>query len=233
MIWSTARFQHSYELLPRVLKEVAPLLFPLSVLIWGLDFYMAYLNKARFDDPYNSSMMVMVLVGLSGVILQSFTTVMGLLLVARSTQRQMKNGHGESALHFMAKHFLQAFIEYLRAFISTGIHTLFFIIPGLVRWVRLIFTCLVSAFDPSYQQGKVDALNESKRLTKGAWFPLLFFLLFQITVPFAIEEWAKADGVFSWWTLPLYLASWIVQLYLAIYFALTFFARHSLKLERD
>lgn len=232
MIWSIARFQHSYELLPRVLKEVAPLLLPISGLIWGLDFYMSYLNKARFEDPYNSSMMVMIVVGLSGVIMQSFAAVISLIYVARSTQRQMKNGAGDHPIKFLKGHFQQGFIEYLRGFISVGLHMLLLIIPGIIRWIRLVFTVLVSAFDPQYQAGKVDALKESSRLTKGVLFPLFFLLLLQMTLPFIVEEYAKVDGQFTPYTIPLYLTSWLVQLYFAIYFALTFFARHSFKMER-
>ncbi len=131
MIWSKQRFQHSFELLPRVLKEVAPLLLPISILLWSLEFYMAFLNKARFDDPYNSSMTTMVVIGLIGIVLQSFAAVIWVLYVAKSTQRQMKNGHGQHPFLFLKTHFHQSFIEYIRAFISIGIYAVFLIIPGI------------------------------------------------------------------------------------------------------
>ncbi len=197
MIWSKSRFQHSFELFPRVLKEVAFLLLPLSGLIWGLDLYMSYLNKARFEDPYNSSMALMMVVGLSGVVIQSFTSVISLLYVAQSTHRQMKNGQGEKPGVFLKKHFHQAFIEYIRAFLSTGIYTLFLLLPGLYRWVQLTFTTLVSAFDPSYQEGKVDALEESSRLVRGAWIPLFILLMLQLALPLVVESLGKSDELFT------------------------------------
>jgi hypothetical protein len=232
MIWSMPRFQHSFELLPRVLKEVAPLLIPLSAALWGLEFYVAYLHKARFADPYNSSMATIIVVGLLGLVMQCFATVISLLYVARSTQRQMKNGFGEHPMHFLKTHFHQSLIEYLRGFISTALYTLILIIPGIFRWVQLVFVCLISSFDPRYQEGKVDALKESSRLVKGAWVPLFVFLLIQMILPVFFTEGAKGDGSFDLMTIPLYGIAWIIQLYLAIYFSLTFFARHSLKMER-
>ena len=242
MIWSKPRFQHSFELLPRVLKEVAPLLFPIALLIWGLEFYVAYLNKARFDDPYNASMMLMIGVGLTGVILQSFASVIGTLYVARSTQRQMKNGAGEHPWKFLTKHFHQTFIEYLRSFISVGLYTLCLILPGIYRSVQLLFTCFVSAFDPDYQQGKVDALEESARLVRGAWIPLAFLILLQLFMPFVFGELAFGNYSFgdrtevnqslSVLSLVFFAIGWVVQLYLGIYITLTFFARHSYKMVK-
>ena len=233
MIWSKARFQHAFELLPRVLKEVAPLLFPISLLLWSLEFYVSWLNKARFDNPYDSSMMLIVVVGLAGIILQSFASVIWVLFVAQSTHRQMKNGQGESAWSFLKKHFHQTFIEYIRAFISTGIYTLFLILPGLFRWVRLSFVCLVSAFDPEYQKGNKGALEESSRLVGAAWIPIFLLLALQMVVPTVLEESAKSGGFGLAPTAIIYLFSWIIGLYLNIYFALTFFARWSLKLEKS
>lgn len=244
MIWSMPRFQHSIELFPRVLKEVAPLLLPISALLWGLELYMAILNKARFDNPYEASMVTMVVLGLTGVVLQSLCSVIYVLYVARSTQRQMKNGAGKHPLSFLGQHFHQTLIEYLRSLISIGLYTLCLILPGLIRWVQLTFTCLISAFDPQYQEGKKDALKESARLTRGAWFALLLLLVLPMMLTFVLQEFAlgnygldKADDgsrvlSLSFSSLVFYGLAWLVQLYFAIYFSLTFFARHSLKLEK-
>lgn len=232
MIWSKARFQHSYELLPRVIKEVAPFLLPLTAMIWGIEFYMSYLHKARFDDPYNSSMAMIVGLGLAGLILQAFVSVFAILYVAASTHRQMKNGQGEKPFSFLRRNFHQCLIEYLRGFLSTGLYCLLLIIPGLFRWVQLCFVTLISCFDPKYQEGKVDALKESSRLVRGAWIPLFLLLILQGFMAYQIEEWAKAEGSLTIQMIPLYLTSWIVNIYFMIYFALTFFARYSLKLEK-
>jgi hypothetical protein len=231
MIWSKLRFQHSIELYPRVLKEVAPLLFPLSLLLWSIEFYVAWLNKARFADPYNSSMLTLVIVALSGMVLQSIASVIWILYVARSTQRQMKNGTGEHPFSFLKSNFHQTIIEHIRSFISTGIYTLFLILPGIYRWTQLIFVNLVSAFDPEYKKGNKDALKESARLVKGKVQAISLLLALQLTPPLILEEMAKS-GHYSFVTIMvLYILSWLFTLYFAIYFSLTFFARWSFKLE--
>ncbi len=232
MIWSKQRFQHCLELYPRVLKEVAPLLLPISLLIWGLEFYVSWLNKARFENPYESSMVFMASIGLIGVILQSLASVIWVLYVSRSTQRQMKNGAGPHPFSFLRQHFHQSLIESVRALISVGIYAVFFILPALYRWVQMIFVVLISAFDPEYLKGKKDALLESKRLVKGAFFPLLALILLQSLIPMTIEETAKSSGL-SFTTPIFYLTSWLLTLFLAIYFSLTFFARHSFVTEKN
>jgi hypothetical protein len=231
MIWSKARFQHSIELFPRVLKESALILFPLSLILWSLEFYVSWLNKARFADPYGTSMGWIITVGLVGVILQSLVAVFWLLFVAASTRRHSQNGAGDHPLKFVNRHYHQCLIEAVRALISTGIYTLFFIIPGIYRWVQLSFTTLFSAFDDHYKQGNKDALKGSSGLAGGAILPLLFLLGLQALIPMSCEEMAKSGG-YGWLGVLLgYGCSWLVSLYLTIYFSLTFFARHSFKQE--
>jgi len=231
MIWSKKRFQHSVELFPSVFKEVAPFLLPLSFALWGLEYYVAWLNKSRFEDPYNSSMIAMVAVGLLGVVLQSLIGVFWTLAVSGSTRRHSLNGHGTKAFPFAIQHFHQALIEYVRSLLSTGLYTLFLILPGILRWVQLSFTVLVSAFDPAYDLGQKDALRESRRLVKGALFPLFGLMFIQAVTPLALEEIAKSASISLAMAIILYTVSWVINLYLSIYFILTFFARTSFKAE--
>ena len=91
MIWSKARWQHSMELFPRVMKEVAFYLIPLSITLWGLEYYVASLHQARFDNPYEASTLKLVSVGLGAFVLESLITVTWLIMVAKSTQRQAFN----------------------------------------------------------------------------------------------------------------------------------------------
>lgn len=231
MIWSRARFQHSFELFPRVFREVFPVLFPISLILWGLEFYVSWLNKARFDNPYDTSMTLIVLVGLLGIIFQSFATVIFLIYVAQSSRRQARNGIGTTPFQFLKQNFHQTFIEYIRSFISVAIYTLFFILPGVVRWVKLSVTCLVSCFDRDYLDGKKDALNESSRLVKGHFLAFAALLLFQSLLPMTIEEFAKGANTPIFLTGSLYLISWIFCLYFGIYFSLTFFALAGAKAE--
>ena len=282
MIWSKARWQHSFELFPRVLKEVAFYLFPLSLLLWGLEYYTQILNKQRFENPYESSMTLILVVGLSGVIIQSLTSVFSMLFIAKSTQRQMHNGQGDFCLPFTIKHFNASLIESTRGFISVGLYTLVLIIPasliigpawealnlgslqiitrlpnapnakpdafasidrlfaysvfflpfvapGLMRWVQMMFVSLIPAFDPSYQNGDIDALKKSSQLVQGAWFSLLFLLIFTMLLPTVIAEQSKGADVSLVMGFVYLTLSWLVSLFFGIYLSLTFFARWSFK----
>lgn len=231
MIWSKARFQHSFELFPRVLKEVAPFLLPLSLLLWSMEYYMSWLNKARFADPYSFSMSHMALVGILGVILQSLISVVWLLTIAASARRQSHNGQKPRAIAFVKTHFHQCLIESVRALISTGIYTLFLILPGIYRFVQLTFTPLIAAFDPDYLKGKKDALEASAHLVKGCFWPLAIFLIIMSLLPSGLEEVAKSNDLSTLGTGILYGMSWLFSLYLTIYLSLTFFARWSYKVE--
>ena len=232
MIWSKLRFQHSLELFPRVLKEVAPLLLPLSLVLWGFEFCVGELNKARFEDPYNVSMIPIIVVTFIGVFYQGFVSVVWTLYVARSSQRQMKNAHGPHPLIFLKTHFYQALIEYIRAMVSIGFYFLAFFIPGLFRWVQLIFICLVASFDKDYLEGKKDALRESGRLVRGQFTALFFLVVLQNFLPFMIEMGAKFSSLSWLFIIFIHLISWILSLYFSIYFSLTFFALASFKMEK-
>ncbi|MCJ8276293.1 MAG: hypothetical protein MJK18_05590 [Bdellovibrionales bacterium] len=192
---------------------------------------MAYLNDQRFEDPYNSSMLLIIAAGIGGVVLESLISVVWVVLVARSTQKQMKNGVGDSNYAFLRKNFHQVLVEYLRAMISSAIYALFFIIPGIVRWVHLTFTCYISCMDPNYQKGEKDALKSSRELVRGKFFSLFFLLRLLALPPFFVEEIPKNSGYALTSSVFFYLGAWMISLFTAIYLALTYFALDSFKKE--
>src|SRR5690606_15340708 len=67
------------------------------------------------------------------------------------------------------------------------LYSLLFLIPGLVKMIRLIFVPLVVMIYRPYHEGKVDALKESSRLTMGAfWGIASFFLVSQLFIAFVV-----------------------------------------------
>ena len=234
MIWSKQRFQHSFQLFPRVLKETTLLLLPLSAIMWGFEILIIeFINKARFTDPESVSMTLVYVTVIAGVLYQGFFSVIWTLYVARSSQRQAKNGHGPHPFSFLKTHFYQAFIEYIRAAISIGLYFLCFIIPSIYRWVQLIFVCLVAAFDPDYLKGKKDALKESARLVQGHFILLLLLVCTLVFLPYAVGLLIPKTSSFQIISIVfIYLISWILSLYFSIYFSLTFFALSSAKAEK-
>ena len=230
MIWSKLRFQQSLGLFPRVLKEVTPVLLPLNIFLWILEFYVGVLNQARFEDPY-LSMTPLLVFSLVGILYQGFFAVIWTLYVARSSERQMKNGHGPHPFVFLKTHFHQSLIEYIRAMISIGLYFLLLFVPGIIRWVQLLFVCLVSSFDRDYLAGKRDALKESGRLVRGGFTALFFLALLQNFLPFVIQMTSNfSSSNFVLATL-VHLFAWVLCIYFSIYFSLTFFARTSFKME--
>ena len=276
MIWSKQRFQHSFELLPRVFKEVAPLLLPISIGCWLFGSYTLGLIQDHLQDPRPESMVSAMLASLFGILFQGLTSIVWILYVARSTQRQAKNAQGSHPIFFLKEHFHQTLIEYIRAITSYSLYLLipfialavlsfvihliypFFpskeqlaisiieknikpqylllgsllvfvlIIPGVVRYVQMIFVCLVASFDQDYLDGKKDALKESCRLVHGK-FKALFFLTLLMVLTAFIGMNLPAKNLFI--ILFVQPALWCFYLYLCIYFSLTFFARASFKMR--
>jgi hypothetical protein len=58
-----------------------------------------------------------------------------------------------------------------------------FIIPGLIKFVRLTFVPFIVVDQAAYKEGSVDALNESERLTKKRFWFVLFALLISAVLP--------------------------------------------------
>ena len=114
-----------------------------------------------------------------------------------------------------------------------GLYSLLLFIPGLIRWVQLLFVCLVASFDRDYLAGKKDALQESERLVRGRFTALLFLVLLQNLLPFVIEMASKFSFLSLVPAILVHLISWIFSLYISIYFSLTFFARASFKMENN
>jgi hypothetical protein len=73
-------------------------------------------------------------------------------------------------------------IETLRALARILLWACLFIVPGMYWYLRYQFVSYVVLFDPSYAQGKVDALIESGRVADGVKRYLLLLFLISILV---------------------------------------------------
>lgn len=77
-----------------------------------------------------------------------------------------------------AKPYLSTFVaEYLRMLAQVLLYVILFLIPGLIRYIRLIFVPYIVLFAKKYADDEVDALEFSKKLTVGR-----FWLIFAIVV---------------------------------------------------
>lgn len=58
-----------------------------------------------------------------------------------------------------------------------------FIVPGLVKFIRLTFVPFIVVDQPAYKRGSIDALNESERLIKTHFWKILFALVLALGLP--------------------------------------------------
>lgn len=74
--------------------------------------------------------------------------------------------------------YLESFwAEYFRSLAQILLWGLLLIVPGFVRYARLVFVPFVALFSREYRSGQVDALKLSHALTQGRFGRLLFVLL--------------------------------------------------------
>lgn len=76
------------------------------------------------------------------------------------------------------KNFKYMTIESMRAFWPIILRTLLLVIPGIIETVRLYWLIYVVQFDSAYNQGKVDALEQSRKFVKGRFLKSAGLLLF-------------------------------------------------------
>ena len=107
-----------------------------------------------------------------------------------------------SLMGFIQKHMKLVSIETLRTLPVIVLHLVLFVIPGLVKMIRLIFVPFVVQIHRPYQNGKVDALKESAHLTNGSFAGIAsFYFISQIiivvivmAIPSAIQKSIGYDG---------------------------------------
>lgn len=76
-----------------------------------------------------------------------------------------------------------ALIESIRALARMLRWLPLFILPGLIKLVRLSFVPFIVVDDPHYQKGSIDALNRSEELVKRHFWLVLFALLLSTLLP--------------------------------------------------
>ena len=81
-------------------------------------------------------------------------------------------------------------IESLRALTRMLLWSLLFLLPGLYQMLKLSFVNFVVLFDPRYEQGQIDALEESGVETRGLKRYLLLLLIGSFAIEFA-AEWVR------------------------------------------
>lgn len=99
--------------------------------------------------------------------------------------------------------------------------TLLFIIPGVVKQVRWYFMPFVVMFNPEYERGHLNPLDQSNKLVKGSSWLIFLFGLAVFIASMLIQKTGSIEG-FS--PLPLQVAcSSAVNMILSVYTYLVFY----------
>lgn len=90
--------------------------------------------------------------------------------------RPLTEAHFQKA-PFQGGYVADFFGEYLRMLASSLLWGLLLVIPGFLRYFRLLFTPYVALFARPYREGKVDALRLAAELTKGRYFKIVLLYI--------------------------------------------------------
>jgi hypothetical protein len=199
-----------------VLRKIGWLLLILVLLESLLDQWVTAQMQTLLADPQGTPPTIYAF-GLFSMLLSLTFPACLVVLVMTTLSGSWQNLIGN---------FNHVLIESLRAWGRTLNWTLLFIIPGLYKWLKLSLVPLVVLLSNDYQDGKLDALDESENLTKGQLLHLVFiFSVFGIVLPTLMTQF---DEYRNLWHTPLSaiglgvfetLASvvfclWLVKIYL-------------------
>jgi len=98
-----------------------------------------------------------------------------------------------------ACHLNPLLIEQIRALASVFWRLPLFIVPAIVRYVRLSLVPFVVLCDPRYAQGNIDALKNSRGLSRGHFFLLALALSANAIAPEVVRRLTQGDqGELLW-----------------------------------
>ncbi len=104
-----------------------------------------------------------------------------ILILAHSTPQALPLDQPLFCRRPLQRPFLGSFIaEYLRLLAQVILWGLLLIVPGFVRYCRLVFVPMIALFSSDYRAGKVDALQLSHQLSQGR-MPLIVATIFGTT----------------------------------------------------
>jgi hypothetical protein len=107
----------------------------------------------------------------------------------------------------ICSHYLNpVLIESTRSLASIVFRVPLLILPAAIEYIRLLFVPYVVVFDSAYNLGKVDALESSRRLTKGRWILLVAVLVVSLGLPEFVHSFTQSEISPWFWDNPLSFA---------------------------
>lgn len=178
--------------LPRAIK-IAFLPIFLALLIAGnLDQFINLKIEGILRSPNGLSQMIWMygfLSIFSSLLFPLIVSFFASFALSKSIQNHEYNQFKPFSLKtFLGDNFELSFIETLRAWGKTFLWTFLFIIPGLIKFFLYIPVPFVVFFSRRYQNGEVDALKLSQKISRKHWFWLaVYMMMFTFVVPMILS----------------------------------------------
>ena len=179
----------------RVFKKAALPLFLLVVVSNNIDQYLNIQVEQALQSPVGATTQVYIFGFLS--ILSS--VIFPVLLV---TMALFALSNRPSVKEFFKKYLNQVFIETLRSWGKVLLWSLLFILPGIWKYIELIFVPFVVTSSQSYDEGRIDALEASSFIFRHHWLKILgILLLFHLFIPLVLTGFFDAYRLL--WKTPI------------------------------
>lgn len=152
----------------------------LVVTLVGCEFFHQYfLYLLQLQEPGMSIAKLPSVIGDMSTSLLEFVVLT--MLIPQCVLEIDRGQQPGSFWAFTQRHIQALTIESLRSLGVALIWFLLLIVPGVIKYIRYLFVPYIVVADPDYEAGRVDALNESERLSKGFFWPLLVIILIMMT----------------------------------------------------
>lgn len=183
------------EFFSKVLRRAGIPLLISSLFFHFLDEQLVDLTQAELFSQEGASAKLWLYGGLSMVTSMLGPLILLILILAAVSERDrwiyIRNNFG-----YLVK-------EQLRGFGKVFLWGLLLIIPGFWKFLQILFVPFVVGFDPSYQAGKLDALESSRSVFQKIWGRTLgLFVLFGLLAPMLLtffDEYRSAsDHPLTW-----------------------------------
>ena len=168
------------------MKKTLGILFLFTLAFSSTDQWLVQMTQNEISNPNGASPIVWLFAFLT-VLLGSLSPLISTLLIFSLIKKS------ENPWLFV-RNFSQNLIEAMRAWGKSFMWSFLLIIPGIIKFAQYFFVPFVVCFDPNYQRGQVDALEQSQKISKGR-LPVLIglLILFDAILPLGMsffEEWS-------------------------------------------
>ncbi|MBX3022254.1 MAG: hypothetical protein KF799_11325 [Bdellovibrionales bacterium] len=177
-------FANSFSLSMRLVREqLTPLLILFAVsALFTLTSESVLRTLTASDD--SSRWVVQVSIGLYDLL----EGVMLMLVLSWGIPKVRDLTEAHYQQHPFQESYISSFLgEYLRLLANVLLYGLLLIIPGFLRYIRLVFVPYVALFARPYRQGQRDCLRLAADLTRGRYLKLLLIVLAFTAVQLGVE----------------------------------------------